>query len=149
MPLPTEVVVALIGLGAGGGGGGVIGHILTRHSRAAQVELTEAQTADIETQVYERVIKRLQAEQELLVGRVRELESEVRILREQLTRNEQRERELLNELTMVRAERDSLRTRLAAAQAEAAAHKGEADRLRSLTEHAQDRLGATATGPAT
>lgn len=131
---PT-VVAAVIG-GGSGTVGIIVGHLLTRRSREAQTELTDAQTADIETQVYERVIKRQETEVTRLDRRVAELSDEVTQLRARLEAREEQHRQdlaqLRDERDAWRAECGQLRTQLVAREAELAAARTEAAELRAL-----------------
>lgn len=133
--MDATVVAAIIG-GVSGTGGILVGHLFTRRGHRAAAELTEAQTSDIETQVYERVIKRQETEVTRLDRRVAELSDEVTQLRARL---EAREAEHRTELAQLRDERDAwraecqqLRTQLVAREAELAAARTEVADLRTL-----------------
>lgn len=112
------------------------GHMAGRRARRAGVELTEAQTSDLETQVYERVIRTQEAERRLLAARITELETQVAQLKAAAAAREQElQRDLEStrgELAGVRAELVSVRTQLAAKEVELAAARKEAADLHLL-----------------
>jgi chromosome segregation ATPase len=116
--------------------GALAGHVTGRRARNAGVELTEAQTADLETQVYERVIRTQETERQKLAARITELESQVAQLKAQAAAREQElQRDLEStrgELSTARAELASVRTQLAATQVELAAARKEAADLHLL-----------------
>lgn len=130
--------ISAAGLVLAAGGGGLAGHLMGRRGRSATVELNEAQTADLETQVYERVIRTQEAERQKLVARITELESQVAALKAQAAAREQelqRDLELSRgEVSALRAELASVRAQLAAKEAELAGARKEAADLHLLVQ---------------
>lgn len=99
----------------------------------AQDEITRTwAAAEKRAKAAEEEVQRVRGELAELAG----LRVEVATLRARLDDYDRAERRSAREIS-------DLQTKLAAAQAEAAAYRGEVDRMRGLTEHAQSRLGAT------
>lgn len=100
--------------------------------------------ADLETNIAERLMTRMDKELADALADVDRLRDEVRDLRTRLDERAARERELLAELATSRGERDQARgevsqlaAQLAAKQAELAAALREVDDLKSLITHGQ------------
>ncbi|MFG2054760.1 hypothetical protein ACGFI9_12085 [Micromonospora sp. NPDC048930] len=111
-----------------------------------------ATLADLETNIAERLMIRMDKELADALADVDRLRTEVDGLRKRLDAQEARERELLAELATVRGERDrargeatQLRAQLAAKEAELAARVAEVTDLKSLIAHGQ---AAASGGPA-
>lgn len=129
-PTVQAAIIGAAGLIVVTGAGGLAGHITGRRARNATVELNEAQAADLETQVYERVILQQEKERTKLAARITELEAQVAALKALAAAREQElQRDLEStrgELVGVRAELVSVRTQLAAKEVELAAARKEA-----------------------
>jgi predicted RNase H-like nuclease (RuvC/YqgF family) len=129
------VTAALVVVG-GTAAGGVTGWLTSRKARNANVELTQKQTDDLESQIAERVIRMQEGERHKLAQRITELEAEVAQLK---ARAAQREQELQRDLQLargeverLRAEVGSLQTQLAAKEIELATARQEAASLHAL-----------------
>jgi chromosome segregation ATPase len=108
----------------------------TMEHAQAEIDRTWA-AAELRVQAAEDEVKRIREE----LAELTRLRGEVATLRARLDEYDRAERRSAREI-------EDLRTKLAAAQADSAAKQNEIDRLRGLTEHAQNQLGASAAAPA-